>query len=131
MSARKAQAELIEECLDRAFPQPHPPVETETSEHLPEVQRPAGAPEGNIDIAQLYNEGEGVYADIRATIRGQARAVELSLQRARLVASKEGKLGAELRGLNKDIKGIRPEFLRTRVWGQDQQPEWARCLIWD
>jgi hypothetical protein len=104
-------------------------VETEASEPLPEIHRPAGAPEGDIDIAQLYNEG--VYEDIRATIKGQAKAVELSLQRARLVASREGVFGEELQMLNEEIQGIRPEFLRTRVWGQDQQPEWARGLIWD
>ena len=69
--------------------------------------------------------------EIQATDMGQARAVELSLQWARLVASREGVYGEELRELDEEIENFRPEYLQTRIWGQDQQPEWASGLIWD
>ena len=84
---RKAETASGEELRNRGFPQPHEPTETVGREPLPTVQKPEVALEGDRRIEQLYNEG--VYAEIQEAIREQAKAVGLSLERARFVAKRE------------------------------------------
>ena len=111
ISRRRAEAEDPEKLARRPMPVPHPVPDVPAQQAPRASSWPEGAPPRPIRIDQLYLPG--VYAEIRAELQAHSAEIADCVGRARAGAS------------------VRLAKRETRIYTQEQQPTWARGILWD
>ena len=145
VSRRRSQIAAPDDLLRRALPRPHLPLRTAAAEALPFPCLPNGAPRDRaIRIEELYNAG--VYAgEIQPTLDEHAGAVANWMRRDALHTRQCAMLAAgraedpwQRKQNTLEARAIAAELAlppwptpKTRVWGPEYQPSWARGIVWD
>jgi len=138
VSKRRAEEADPDKLLDRPLPTPHPPSVTNARAACTHSPLPDAAPHGRpIAVDKLYLPG--VYLEIQAAITDLAAAVADRLGRAHQAARLSALRAAadqtaspgERTALKATLSRQATRFPQTRVWGPEQQPGWARSIVWD